>query len=341
MALVKPLKLFLISIPILSVATLYIFVVMGNTHEETFTTLSTGYSVVTTRYTVKDAKKLHLRGERIVHLDLKGAPPKTSYYRKVFPLLSQLGVTGLLVEYEDMFPYSGRLANISAMNAYSLEDIAIIDNLAKENHLKIIPLIQIFSHMEFILKLADFKDLREVSSYPEMICPTHKDTAFLLVTIIQQIIKAHPDSEMIHIGTDKVQYVGHCSRCYQYVQNNKNSKNLLFLNHVANVTSVLKIMYPKLRILMWDNQIRSMSKKEIEETALNSKIEPVVLKYGNNVVEDLGPSLWENYGKMFNNIWAATAFKGTTGKMLTLPSLFSICSIQQPYCIILNSALFK
>lgn len=316
MASVKPLKLFLILIPTLSVViTLYIFLLMRNTQQDTINNTSSDYTERTWKYIVNGIKKQHIfKGERIIHLDLKGAPPKISYYRKIFPLLSQLGVTGLLLEYEDMFPYSGRLENISALNAYSVEDVSIINKLAKENHLRIIPLIQIFGHMEFILKLADFKDLREVPSYPEVICPTHKDTAFLLVTMIQQIVKAHPDSEMIHIGTDEVEYVGHCKRCYHYLQSNPNSKNLLFLNHIVNVTSVLKIMYPKLRILMWDNQIRSMSRMEIEGSGLNTKIEPVVLHHGNNVLEDLGPSLWDNYGKMFKSIWAATAFKGTTGK---------------------------
>lgn len=259
-------------------------------------------------------KKLHFKGHRIIHLDLKGAPPKISYYRKIFPLLNQLGATGLLIEYEDMFPYSGKLVNVSAYNAYSSEEISIINTLAKENNLKIIPFIQVIGQMEFILKLADFKEFREVPSYPEVICPTHKNTVFLLVTMIQQILRAHPESDMIHIGSDEVNYLGQCSRCYQYLQNNRNSKNLLFLNHLKNVTSVLKIMYPELRILMWDNQIRSMPMKEIEEIGFNSNIEPVVLKYTNDIYEDLGPTLWENYGKTFKNVWASSAYKGTSGK---------------------------
>lgn len=35
--------------------------------------------------------------ERVVHLDMKGAAPKLSYLEVVFPLLSSLGATGLLV----------------------------------------------------------------------------------------------------------------------------------------------------------------------------------------------------------------------------------------------------
>ena len=45
---------------------------------------------------------------RIVHLDLKGAPPSILYLKRVLGLSAKLGATGVLVEWEDMFPWSGR-----------------------------------------------------------------------------------------------------------------------------------------------------------------------------------------------------------------------------------------
>lgn len=108
-------------------------------------------------------------GEKIVHLDLKGAPPKISYYEDFFRLISSMGATGLLIEYEDMFPYEGPiLGNIAAYNAYTLDEVQIIKDTAKKHNLKIIPLIQTFGHMEFLLKLKKFINVREVELYPQV-----------------------------------------------------------------------------------------------------------------------------------------------------------------------------
>lgn len=67
-----------------------------------------------------------------------------------------MGATGLLIEYEDMFPYSGPVQNLTAKNHFSPDDIIRLLDAADENNLTVIPLIQTFGHMEFVLKLPDF-----------------------------------------------------------------------------------------------------------------------------------------------------------------------------------------
>lgn len=258
-------------------------------------------------------QKLVFVGDRIVHLDLKGAPPKISYYRKLFPLFSKLGATGFLIEYEDMFPYKGELSNISALNCYTLDEIQTINVLAKQNNLKLIPLVQSFGHLEFVLKLASYKDLREVYTYPQVICPTHKKTIDLLVDMITQVVEAHPDSNMVHIGADEVYYLGMCTRCTDFMQKYNFSKTALFLEHIGNVVELINKRYPNLRVLMWDDEFRSISPAELKRSSLIRSVEPVVWKYTREVYEELGPSLWQSYSKAFKRVWAASAFKGATG----------------------------
>lgn len=74
---------------------------------------------------------------KIVHLDLKGMPLTVKAFESLFPLLAKTGATGVLMEYEDMFPYEGKLELISNKEAYSRDDITRILELAESSNLKV------------------------------------------------------------------------------------------------------------------------------------------------------------------------------------------------------------
>lgn len=126
---------------------------------------------------------------RLVHIDFKGAPPKLLYLQKLFPLIKQFGGTGLLLEWEDMFPWSGVLAPLAAGNAYSKADIREILKMAAVNELEVIPLIQTFGHVEFALKLPDFAHLREVQESPQALCPSYNASTRFIEQMIDQVNK--------------------------------------------------------------------------------------------------------------------------------------------------------
>jgi len=48
---------------------------------------------------------------------------------QLFPLLHKWGATGLLVEYEDMFPYTGDVADLAAPNAYRLSRVSRVSRI--------------------------------------------------------------------------------------------------------------------------------------------------------------------------------------------------------------------
>ncbi|XP_066246413.1 hexosaminidase D-like [Euwallacea similis] len=251
--------------------------------------------------------------ERIVHIDLKGAPPKISYFSQLLPLLRKLGATGILLEYEDMFPYSGQLSNVSALNAYTLEDVREIIKFAQTNNLKIIPFIQVFGQLDFLLKLNSFVDFREVSSFPSTICPSGNNTLPLLQSMIEQVIDVHNTSDMIHIGFGAVPFLGHCHKCINRMVTQQLTKTQLFLEHLRCIVTIIKQKNPGLKVLIWDDFFRTCKQEEVDTEFAKSQITPVVWWYGKDVYDELGPSLWNTYRGIFDNVWLGSAFKGTSG----------------------------
>lgn len=246
---------------------------------------------------------------KIVHLDLKGAPPKVEYFKKLFPLLHSFGATGLLIEYEDMFPYWGRLEFLSAHNAYAKGDIADILEMAKKNDLIIIPLIQTFGHMEHVLKLKEFAELREVPNYPQVICPTNNKTLPLVKQMIDQMLQLHPGIDWLHIGSDEVYNLGECTRCQKFLLNHQFGKSDLFLQHVKSVAKYVKENYD-VQPIMWDDEFRKVPLKAMQDSKVGDVLEIMVWKYSSGIMVDLRSDIWEKYSSVFNGIWMASAFKG-------------------------------
>jgi hypothetical protein len=118
--------------------------------------------------------------QRIVHIDLKGAPPKSSYFEKFIPFLKQNGAHGILLEYEDMFPFEGQLKEARHGLAYTLKEVEQINKLAKDNGLYVIPLVQTYGHLEWLLKVKKFAHLRENSEYPQVITPCLEESYSVL-----------------------------------------------------------------------------------------------------------------------------------------------------------------
>ncbi|PVD29413.1 hypothetical protein C0Q70_08664 [Pomacea canaliculata] len=250
--------------------------------------------------------------QRLVHLDLKGAPPLVSYLEQLFPLLKSLGATGLLIEYEDMFPYSDSLSLLAAGNAYSQTDLQRIQMAARQNDLEIVPLVQTFGHMEFVLKYEKYMSLREQNFTPQVITPTREESYLLLQQMIKQILKAHPEAKRIHLGCDEVYDLGEGQSHTLLIRENLTPGDL-FLRHVTRLAKFIRSTYPHIKPLIWDDWIRNIDEKTIESSELNKVVEPVVWFYEHNIMDRIEQRVWEKYGQLFEGVWVASAFKGATG----------------------------
>ncbi|NXM31023.1 HEXDC Hexosaminidase, partial [Oxyruncus cristatus] len=248
---------------------------------------------------------------RLVHLDLKGAAPRVSYLEQVFPFLSQLGANGILIEYEDMFPFKGELEVLRSPFAYSEEDIERIQQLAEQHKLEVVPLVQTFGHVEFILKHEKYQHLREVERFPNSFNPHVPNTLALLKSVLAQVIEKHRRSTWIHIGADEVFHLGEGMDSKNWMSRNKGDVGTMFLKHIKEVLGFLAAQYWGLRVLMWDDMLRKISvgalRGEGAGTAVMSRVSPGV------------PAVPVHVAALARvmPVWFASAFKGTTGPAQT------------------------
>lgn len=211
---------------------------------------------------------------RLVHLDLKGAPPKISYFKQIFPLLKAAGANGIMIEYEEMFPYWGPISSIKSDQSYTKDDVRAINELAKINSLQVIPLVQTFGHLEFVLKLPEWRHLREVDMYPMALCPSKNESFTLVTTMIDQMVMMNPGIKYLHVGCDEVYHMGYCDKC------RLKDRDTIFTDHVTKVARYVRDKYNIVPII-WDDMLRNMGPDKLKQ--LGSLVEPMVWTYVRDV----------------------------------------------------------
>ncbi|GFN91360.1 hexosaminidase d-like [Plakobranchus ocellatus] len=266
------------------------------------------------------SEKEQLLPSRIVHLDLKGAPLNMSYIEKILPILKKWGCNGILMEYEDMFPYESDLNILAASHAYSKEEIEHILKISDSLGMNFIPLIQTFGHFEFVLKHTQFSALREVERYPMALCPSNPDSLQLVYKMLDQVMKLHPTITHFHIGCDEVFHLGLCDKCKSRMNQEAIGRDQLFFAHIKRVAGYLRDKYPQLiTCIVWDDMFRHADLSAIMNSDLGDTVEPMVWHY--QPTFQLPASIWDNLSAVFPNIWIASAFKGATGPSAMVTNL--------------------
>lgn len=284
---------------------------------------------------------------RLVHLDLKGAPPKITFLAQLFPLLREWGATGLLIEWEDTFPYVRDLAMLGSngpscpAGAYTAEEAREFLKLAGDAGLAVVPLVQTIGHLEFVLKHDKWRALREVEAYPSSMCPSHPEAVSLATSLIKQIVEFHPDIQYLHIGADEVWHMGLCPACSRRIETSKCGRPQLFLEHVVAVAQYVREAFPSLRVIMWDDMLRTVDTSILLEFNLGRYVEPMVWHYTTAESFQLTPELWDKYSSVFDSVWVATAFKGATGSCQMLPVIQHHLSNHEHWLHVLSREVSK
>gem|GEM_PF-2103689 len=162
--------------------------------------------------TMMSGISLPVRG---VHIDCRAQMLRFDRIRTIFKDLVRWGYNAVLFEYEDHFPYSGRLKSIASGDALTHFQVKELDRIASDLGLQIIPLVQCLGHLAYVLRLQKFRRLSEgyPKTQPYAVCPADPGSRRLFREMAEQVIEAHPGCRYFHLGGDEVKLDPSCPRC--------------------------------------------------------------------------------------------------------------------------------
>lgn len=142
-----------------------------------------------------------------IHLDLKYTMPRKDYLHDWLRRLPAFGVNAVFLEYEDKFPFA-KYPFIQAEGAFTPDELRAFLALGRRLGLRMIPLVQTLSHLEFALDHDELAALRERPDIPTQINPLNPDAVQFVKDLITEVIVFHADEPLFHIGADEAWHLG-------------------------------------------------------------------------------------------------------------------------------------
>ncbi|MDD4558169.1 MAG: family 20 glycosylhydrolase [bacterium] len=196
---------------------------------------------------IRDWPALQMRG---VHLMLACQTPTFAYLKSFIKQISRYKINTILLEYEDKYPYKSHPV-IRHKDALTEEEIGELINEAQKRHLEIIPLVQWFAHVKYILKHEEYSYLREKPLDPYQFCPSHEQSFKLFMDLASEVMAAHKDSKYFHIGGDETYHLGICPACHEKVE--RYGKSKFFIEAVNKAAGYIRESGKK--PILWDDQL--------------------------------------------------------------------------------------
>ncbi len=150
-----------------------------------------------------------------VHIDCRAQMLRFDRIQAILTDLARWGYNAVLLEYEDHFPYSGRLKPIASRDALTRGQIRDLNRQADDLGLQIIPLVQCLGHLTYVLRLSQFRRFSEgyPGTLPRAVCPAEPKARALFREMIGQVMEMHPQCRYFHLGGDEVSLEPDCPRC--------------------------------------------------------------------------------------------------------------------------------
>ena len=125
-----------------------------------------------------------------------GGPPTLAYLMTLRPMFNEWRATEVVVEWDEMFLWS--------VSLYTMGMVGELLRAAEQHKLDVIPLVQTFGHLGFVLKQEQFKHHREMELFPNSMMPVAVDSEetgvrVLVTEMLRQVETVHTSLSIIHI----------------------------------------------------------------------------------------------------------------------------------------------
>ncbi|KAF0306795.1 Hexosaminidase D [Amphibalanus amphitrite] len=236
-----------------------------------------------------------------------GRQPRTPY---------KLGATDVMMEWEDMFPFSGALRPAAAGNHYSRAEVRQIIAEAKRLGLGVIPLVQTFGHLELFPQTgAVFPPARVATAPGGALSVPERIRVDWWKPSSTKVMELHAGAAELHVGCDEVYHMGVCDLCQHRLRDE------LFLG-ARGLRGAVRA--PSVRGHAADlgrHDASHSGRYAAPLRRIGELVEPMVWVYAEDVDRFAGPHVYSTFSEVFPRAWTAAAYKGAFGETLILPPL--------------------
>ncbi len=181
---------------------------------------------------ISDWPDLKLRG---FHINLGGGfMPTAGHLKRVIENLSDFKLNTLALEYDDRFPWQ-KHRGICHRNAYTRKELQSLLQVARDNFIEVIPLLDSLGHAGQYLAHKEYAHLKELPDHIEEMCASNPATLQFMQELWAEALEFHTDSRYAHITGDEVfRQGGFCPECRKHAENGALAK--LYTKYYAELS---------------------------------------------------------------------------------------------------------
>lgn len=158
---------------------------------------------------------------RAFQWDLARQVERLDFLLALLPRYAAWGYQELYLHLEDAVHYPS-LPGIARDDAYTYEQLGELVLTAAQNGIRVVPIINLLGHTQYLIKHPDWRDLNELRDERDrplphgQICPLHPRTRDVAERLLRDLAP-YCTAGKVHVGFDESFHLGKCPRCREEV----------------------------------------------------------------------------------------------------------------------------